>query len=281
MTASWRPGPFPGRALTVATLVLFVAVLAGIFADAGSQQAGTEAVHQISFIDIGQVAWVIAAQFLHASTSDIFPTSFLTLNPFGPKFKLEVCSRKEVAKCMYYGNSSNGLPPNLQGIWWTDGLGLPTVAASFSGPWDPLARKLRMGPIYARTWAFENTSSELVGLTWTASGASDFNTNLVPYFFFDIYLNEFFTYGQVVAGVQILGIPILLPIPLFNFQMEWLGDDTWQRKSSLFFLPAGSGNYFLRRAVTGEGKPGRWFNGFLKYKGPTESTEGFATPVPL
>eukprot|EP00884_Botryococcus_braunii_P008620 jgi/Botrbrau1/1775/Bobra.0217s0030.1 len=279
--ATRRPAVLPGKALITA-LVVFIVLLARIFADSGSQQERTDTTAQSNNLDILSLSWVITAQFLHASTSDIFPTTPLSLDPLSSqRYKLDVCSRSEIAKCMYYGNASNGLPANLQGIWWTDGIGLPTLAFSTLGPWEPWARKLRMGPTYTRAWAYENSSSELVGLLWTVSGASDFASNLLPMLFFDIYLDEHFTFGQLVGGFQILGFQIFIPTVLLNFQMEWLGDETWKRKSSLLFLPVGSGNYKLKRAVTGEGKPGRFFGDFLKYKGPSGSSSGLATPVAI
>ncbi len=77
------------------------------------------------------------------------------------------------------------------------------------------------------------------------------------------------TSGQIVAVVTVLGICIRVPSWLVNSAMTWQGDDTWERRSSVFFslIDLPSGNYMLRRIITGNGGEGPWFNrGWLNYR---------------
>jgi hypothetical protein len=75
------------------------------------------------------------------------------------------------------------------------------------------------------------------------------------------------TFGQIMTGFKILGFPILLPVFAVNFTMEWLGNDSWRRESSVFSIPVAAGDYFLKRAVNGDGSRGPYWNEFLAYSG--------------
>jgi hypothetical protein len=99
MRASRSVG-LPGKLLSIAALLVLPAVLIHVYAD--------DEPAQFNFFDIGSIAERIAALFFHASTSDIFPTTPITVSPTNQRFRLDVCSRQDVGKCMYYGEARLG-----------------------------------------------------------------------------------------------------------------------------------------------------------------------------
>jgi hypothetical protein len=46
--------------------------------------------------------------------------------------------------------------------------------------------------------------------------------------------------------------------------MELMPDGSWLRKSTTLGIPTPSGEYYLRSVVTGDGKPGPYYDQFLK-----------------
>jgi hypothetical protein len=73
---------------------------------------------------------------------------------------------------------------------WLCRLGDPTEAISSAGIYNVRERKLTISPAFERAWAFTGTSSELLGLFWSNSGAAAYNAVLAPEFYFDIMFNE-------------------------------------------------------------------------------------------
>lgn len=92
-----------GKPSNIVAIVLLQAISVQINAENGSQQGNNHANPEFNPLDIGSILETLAAQFYHASTNDVFPTTLLTLNPSMERFRLDVCSREEITKCMYYG----------------------------------------------------------------------------------------------------------------------------------------------------------------------------------
>lgn len=167
MTAISTPLVLPGKALIVTALLIFPAILVRIYAEDGSQLAQNESIAQNNNLDILTLTWVLTAQFLHASTSDIFPTTLLTLNPFSTqRYKLNVCSRTEIATCMHYGGALSALAASVlcltvqsvfcslnktsefQGILATDS---PRISKGFGGR---TGDHLPINKIFEKTYGF-------------------------------------------------------------------------------------------------------------------------------
>lgn len=76
---------------------------------------------------------------------------------------------------IYAGNSTNGLPRQIQGIWWQDGVGLPEEAIGTAGEWNAVEKRLVIHDVRDPVWGYEDSSSVWNGLYWLPSGASHFN----------------------------------------------------------------------------------------------------------
>ncbi len=95
------------------------------------------------------------------------------------------------------------------------------------------------------------------------------------FFVFDM---QDITFGQIATGIKVFGVGILFPTWLVNFTMTWLGDNTWERKSSLFFdlINITGGNYFLKRIINGDGSQGSWYDrGWLTYRNGVKVALGY------
>lgn len=49
--------------------------------------------------------------------------------------------------------------------------------------------------------------------------------------------------------------------------MSLLPDGSWYRSSQTLGVEAPDGNYYLRQILTGEGRPGKYFDDWLKARG--------------
>lgn len=67
--------------------------------------------------------------------------------------------------------------------------------------------------------------------------------------------------------IDIFGFKLALPSAIFNWTMTLQPDGSWARYSSSFGIISPSGVYTLRQAVDGEGKPGPYWEGWLKDRG--------------
>eukprot|EP00884_Botryococcus_braunii_P014810 jgi/Botrbrau1/2332/Bobra.39_1s0021.1 len=235
------------------------------------------------YFDLAGWANLLYVQLFPAKVTDIFPTNFITLDPRLLFFKLKVCKRSAVTDCMPYGNSSNGVPANLQGIWWTDGLGDASLAiSSGGGKYDAKNRVLEVSTYADRQWAVVATDAVWQGSYWSISGAATFNAALQTRINYVIYLNEDTTFGQIVGTVTAFGIRIFVPSWLVDFNMQYIGQDTWDRKSALLFLDVPRGDYKLKRIIDGNGRKGPWFDkGWLTYASGIPLAVGIQVYPPL
>jgi hypothetical protein len=86
------------------------------------------------------------------------------------------------------------------------------------------------------------------------------------------------TFGQILGVFPILGFRVVVPSWMADFTMAWVGDDTWVRKSSVFFslIDIPGGNYLLKRIITGDGSKGSWFDrGWLNYRNGSRLAVGY------
>jgi hypothetical protein len=72
------------------------------------------------------------------------------------------------------------------------------------------------------------------------------------------------TFGQIVLKVPVAFIPITVPLFIANWTMSRLPDGSWDRASTTLGIDSSVGFYVLRQAVDGEGKPGPYFEQWLK-----------------
>ncbi len=75
------------------------------------------------------------------------------------------------------------------------------------------------------------------------------------------------TFGQIYASAPFLTIPIVVPKFVLDWTMELLPDGSWLRKSRTFGLPEPDGDYILKPIVTGDGKPGKFYDEWVKDMG--------------
>lgn len=76
-----------------------------------------------------------------------------------------------------------------------------------------------------------------------------------------------YTATQLVPGWTLpftLGQNILTPLFIFNWTSQLLPDSRWLRRSTSFFIDTPSADYMWHQIVTGDGKPGRWYNEWVK-----------------
>eukprot|EP00884_Botryococcus_braunii_P004156 jgi/Botrbrau1/13741/Bobra.0356s0017.1 len=209
------------------------------------------------------------ANFFHAQLDETFPTNpLLRISPRFEFYQAKLCAPEDVHKCMHYGNSSNGLPKDIQGVWWLRGIDFPgEVLHSTAGDWDPVQRKLHITNYAERIWGFESTSSVIEDCWFAFSGASHMNFFTTFEATLDIYMNEDYTATQLVPGFTwpfTLGQNFQTPVWVFNWTSQLLPDNRWLRRTSTFGIPTPSGNYIWHQIVTGDGKPGRWYNEWVQ-----------------
>eukprot|EP00884_Botryococcus_braunii_P000603 jgi/Botrbrau1/10543/Bobra.7_1s0021.1 len=293
MKSSWNPPPMPGL-LTYQHMGIFrtrnswkilacVLLLSGVLSSDVNQKSpsvapeSTAQQEQFELSDGGiYTIWYnilnfAAGQLFPATINDTLPTlpwSLLRPNPtFTTQVKVEECSRSEIVTCVYYGNSSNGLPERVHGIFWTDGLGTSGEAFSGAGPYDPVSRVLILEGIN-RGVAAAPGSSTWNGLFWTPSSIAILNGGLLFNGDYEVHFNEDITFGQIYATGYLLGIKITIPAFLADFIMTWEGQGTWHRISRILGFSAQIGDYNLRAVIDGKGQKTYWFDhGWLTYHG--------------
>eukprot|EP00884_Botryococcus_braunii_P014788 jgi/Botrbrau1/2330/Bobra.39_1s0019.1 len=210
----------------------------------------------------------LVMQLFPAKVTDTLPNNLITLDPRLVFYKLQVCKRAGVTDCMPYGNSSNGVPANIQGIWWTDGLGDKSLAiSSGGGPYDAKTRVLEVSTYANRQWAWEASDSIWQGYYWQESGAASYQVGLQTRVNYLIHLNEDTTFGQIVLTLTAFGTRIEIPTWFADFTMQYLGEGVWDRKSYGLFVDVLIGDYKLKRIINGDGSKGPWFTkGWLTYR---------------
>eukprot|EP00884_Botryococcus_braunii_P015076 jgi/Botrbrau1/2356/Bobra.39_1s0040.1 len=182
-------------------------------------------------------------------------------------YEMSLCEREDVAKCLYYGNSSNGLPKQLQGLFFLDGINIPEEITSPAGDWNPELRRLALCPACKGKWACSGNSSELAPgcPIWLTSGAAHCNLFIWWDFFIDIYYNQDINLGQLVGGINWLGYKVHAPLWILNWTQELQPDGlSWRRRSSAVFQNTSGGDYYWRAIVDGLGEPTRYFSKWLK-----------------
>eukprot|EP00884_Botryococcus_braunii_P009232 jgi/Botrbrau1/1830/Bobra.146_1s0025.1 len=176
------------------------------------------------------------------------------------------------------GDINNGAPERVQGIWWADGLGDPTLAVNLGGgEYHSKARMLTINTYSKSLFAVDATNSTWQGFSWSMSGAAFFNAMLFAQIVYHIYFNEDFTYGQIIPTRNVLGALLSTPTWIDDLHMEWMGHDTWERKTILFTMfDAKGGDYYFRRIINANGSQGYWFDkGWLSYRNGMLVAVGF------
>eukprot|EP00884_Botryococcus_braunii_P005121 jgi/Botrbrau1/1460/Bobra.178_3s0018.1 len=207
------------------------------------------------------LAFFAMMQLFPAKTSDTFPTvPLFALAPNSTQYTMKVCNRAAVKACLF--SAPIGLPERFQGTWWMQGIGDQSVAINTGGvPYDAKSGAALVSPYSNQQWGYDASNSTRQGLFWTASGPALFNFALSVHLDYRVVFNEDITFAQIIASVNILGVGIVLPQSLFDFPMEWAGQDTWKRTSRLFGIIYSSlGEYNLRRIINGDGSKGYWFD---------------------
>lgn len=72
--------------------------------------------------------------------------------------------------------------------------------------------------------------------------------------------------AQIVVGFTLFGVTIEFPTFLFDFTMQWIGDEQWLRKTKVLGIGSNAGDYVLKRIVNGDGTNGRWYTDWLEYR---------------
>eukprot|EP00884_Botryococcus_braunii_P010920 jgi/Botrbrau1/1982/Bobra.0052s0025.1 len=221
--------------------------------------------------NIGGWAIFLSLQFFPARTTDTLPTDpRLSLSPDSNRYTMKICSKADVTDCMPY--ESVGLPSRFSGIYWTDGVGDPSLAASTGGlTYDAKSRVISADLEKGQVWGCDATNSTWTGSYWTTSGPALFGLILSLHLKYQVYFNEDISHGSIVPVIRVLGIPIMVPTFILDFPMEWVGQDSWKRTSrGLNTFNLNAGNYILRRIVKDDGSRAYWFTkGWLNAKGDT------------
>eukprot|EP00884_Botryococcus_braunii_P003231 jgi/Botrbrau1/12909/Bobra.0299s0020.1 len=205
-------------------------------------------------------------QIWHADFNTSVPSfpNFQILN--GARFKFGFCERADVGKCMYRGNSSNGMPKSTQGLWWQEGLLKVNdeELVSSAGRYNPQTRLLTITAMTApRNWGAHDTVNVYVpGLFWAPAGTGHLNMAAALGSEIEFVLNEDFTFAQIVAVFHIFGFPVSLPTWWLNWTMKLLPDGSWARDSDTLGYPTVP--YTLRQIITGDGEKGLYFDEWVK-----------------
>ncbi len=72
------------------------------------------------------------------------------------------------------------------------------------------------------------------------------------------------TKGQLILVLPVFGFDLRIPTALVNWTMYRKVDGSWFRDSSFFGFKSSVGLYTLRQAINGEGKPGPYWDHWLK-----------------
>lgn len=83
-----------------------------------------------------------------------------------------------------------------------------------------------------------------------------------------------FTQGQLILVVYPFAKRVPVPPSLVNWTMTLEPDGSWYRYSSTLGVPSTFGLYTLRQAVDGEGKPGPYWESWLKARGGKDFVYG-------
>eukprot|EP00884_Botryococcus_braunii_P017898 jgi/Botrbrau1/4792/Bobra.0325s0014.1 len=156
----------------------------------------------------------------------------------------------------------------VRGTYVTSGGGKHQVAIPTAGDWNPRRRELTLSPYLTGQWAARGSGSKLSPAGyWLPSGAAHMNilVSVLPNAI--VYFNEDITFGQIYSVVPVLGVPIPIPSLIVDWTMSLLSDGSWERTSTSIGLPEPDGNYVLRHIVNGEGKPGPYYDDWVKARG--------------
>eukprot|EP00884_Botryococcus_braunii_P023443 jgi/Botrbrau1/9783/Bobra.85_1s0027.1 len=221
------------------------------------------------FTDWGVDLRFLIGNWYPVTTFDtILPSSLIQTSPNSNKyFRIGRCARADVYKCLKHGNSSNGLPKAVQGVWWQDGVDLDEEIITSAGIWDPETRTLTIGAgRESRVWAAHDTVSVFIpGAFWTKSGTSHLNWLASWRGAASIEFNEDITFGQIYGqSIFLNAIDFRVPAWLVNWTMTLMPDGSWRRQSYFLNMYLPTGDYVLRSIVTGDGKPGPAYPEWVK-----------------
>lgn len=76
-------------------------------------------------------------------------------------------------------------------------------------------------------------------------------------------------FGRFSFQFPLFGVPITLPDWVFDWTMALLPDGSWDRRSRTFGMDAPDANYYLRLVVDGGGRPGKYYDDWVKARGGT------------
>eukprot|EP00884_Botryococcus_braunii_P003898 jgi/Botrbrau1/13509/Bobra.0082s0102.1 len=220
-------------------------------------------------LDPGTYFFGILYQLFPARTSGTFPFTLLPrLSPSIEFYRLNPCPRADIASCLPYGNSSNGLPKVIQGFWWFYDIGLEDEGTTAgAADFNPRTRSLLFRLAGDHCWAYKNSNSTILAPfpIWSPSGAALFNMARYADIQGAWFFNEDYTFAQIYAIIPILFIPIPIPAFIINMTQELLPDGNWLRLSSFLFgifdIPLG--NYLWKQVVDGEGQPAAHYDEFV------------------
>eukprot|EP00884_Botryococcus_braunii_P005143 jgi/Botrbrau1/1462/Bobra.178_3s0019.2 len=159
-------------------------------------------------------------------------------------------------------------------------IGDTTSVISTGGvPYDTRSRTALVSPYAKQQWGYDAINSTWKGFFWSASGPALFKFVLTFHLDYHLVFNEDISFAQIVPSVILLGTRIFLPTSLFDFPMEWMGQESWERTTRLLgVFPTKLGDYYLRRIINGDGSKGYWFDkGWLTDRGGAPVAVGVQT----
>ncbi|MCX6129895.1 MAG: hypothetical protein NTX25_12650 [Proteobacteria bacterium] len=176
-------------------------------------------------------------------------------------FELVTVPHSDIDSYMRIGNSANGTPEKLQGLWWMDGNPLPDEVVSFAGA----------------KWQKSYENGQLVGYetyiavyqqgiwSWHDSflGRTLYKLALDTKLTYHFKFNLDFSHSVVTPILTPTADSAELEIPqsmLLDFTMNMVNKNEYSRDSILFGQPA---SYRFRRIVDAEGRRLSTFNEFL------------------
>eukprot|EP00884_Botryococcus_braunii_P005132 jgi/Botrbrau1/1461/Bobra.178_3s0019.1 len=259
------------------------AVVPAQISEGSSTQCSPNSSNQSSEIPglLDFVGWgfFLAMQLFPAKSSDLFRSGLFVHFPRkSTTYKIKVCERSTVKDCMF--SEPMRLPGRFQGMWWMDGIGDTTSVISTGGvPYDTRSRTALVSPYAKQQWGYDAINSTWKGFFWSASGPALFKFVLTFHLDYHLVFNEDISFAQIVPSVILLGTRIFLPTSLFDFPMEWMGQESWERTTRLLgVFPTKLGDYYLRRIINGDGSKGYWFDkGWLTDRGGAPVAVGVQT----
>ncbi len=155
----------------------------------------------------------------------------------------------------------NGIPPSLNGIWWTDAKTIQFVISFKNAAWNSKTRTSSLVYVGPGTYSFQPGTRFTLPKTGTIG-----NPDLQAFAGYDITFNESFDKATMLTALSYMdGTRKAEHQAEGDFTLNFVEDGVWRRDTP------GKDSYFLRRIIDEKGNKTPVFKDFLRVFGPKAS----------